>query len=97
MFIQIAIQYILQLLLPVFFITELCRKQYSGLLEWGMQAAVFELVILFSVLSARWDLTSYYLRAVLPLAFTIATYIAYRRISDGPESSSTHPALKKWC
>lgn len=93
---QIGIQFILQILLPGFFIYELFRKRYPNRWEWLVKVCVFGLTLLFAFLTARWDWFSYYLRLLLPLLFVVAGYIAYRNIDPAPPSTSKKPSWTRY-
>ncbi len=90
MFSEFAIQFALQILLPAFLILDLLQGRYKSKLDWFIRVCVFGLAILFAFLTARWDLSSYYLRIIVPLLFLTASYIAFRRIRSGSSSSSRH-------
>lgn len=85
---HIGVQLLLQVVLPVLFISELLRTRYATRWEWLCKVGMFGLVLLFAVLAARWDEFSYYLRLVLLVAFIAASYIAYRRVGSGPPSTA---------
>jgi len=89
---QMGIQFLLQIVLPAFLIAELLRTRYTTRWEWLGTVCLFGLVLLFAVLTARWDEFSYYLRLVLPVAFMAASYVAYRRVGSGPPSTAEQPS-----
>jgi hypothetical protein len=92
MILQIGVQLLLQIVLPVFLIAELLRTRYATRWEWLGTVGMFGLVLLFAFLTARWDGFSYYLRFVLPVAFVAASYMAYRRVGSGAPSTAEQPS-----
>ena len=78
----------LQLLMPAVFMTMLWRTRYSSKLKWFADTLVFFLAIFFAFVTARWDLTSYYLRIVLLPLFALVSYFAYCKIVPGEPASA---------
>jgi hypothetical protein len=92
MIVQTSIQFVLQILLPGLFLSELLRRRYPGKREWLVRVGVFGLVLLFVFLTARWDWFSYYLRLMVPGLFIGVSYISYRRAgSESPSTSDSIP------
>lgn len=87
---QIGIQLLLQIVLPAVLLADLFRKRPRNRLDWLLQAGVVGLTLLFAILVARWDWSSYYLRVLVPVLFLGTSVMAYRRTSSGP-SHSTKP------
>ena len=51
------------------------------------------MVIAYMLLSARWDISSLYLRAVIPIAFVAACLIGYKRIGKSAAGGMLQAAL----
>ena len=81
-------QFILQILLPAVFLGILWRSHFKSKLDWLLQVLVLGSFLLISLVTARWDWFSYYLRILLVPLFGIASYIAYRKITP-PTTSPT--------
>lgn len=74
-------QIVLQMF-PIIGVFVLLRSQYSSKIKWLLESIVFGLGTLFAFLTARWDITSYYLRVLIFLILAVAIYVAYRRVQD---------------
>ena len=74
-----------QILVPLFLITVLAVTRHPDRLRWMLNLLSFGMVISFMWASARWDITSVYLRTFIPILFVVAGVISYRRIR-APES-----------
>ncbi len=81
-----TLQLVLQIFLPAFFLGILCRSHFKSKLDWLLTVLVLGSILLFSLMTARWDWFSYYLRILLVPLFGIASYLAYRKIT--PASTS---------
>lgn len=69
----------IQVVLPVTLIVMMFRTRPRSTIHWlGDTVAIF-LVLLFVFMTARWDLTSYYLRILILPVFAVASWFAYRR------------------
>ena len=85
MLLQIA----LQLVLPAFLVAGLWRGRFGTRSEWSLHTLAVGAVLLFVFLTARWDLTSYYLRLVWPLLFVAAAFTSLRRVDPEKERPRT--------
>ncbi|MFC3526129.1 hypothetical protein ACFOLK_16605 [Marinococcus halophilus] len=79
--IQLAV---IQLLLPVIFIWMLWKGRFQTKTEWAFQTLCTIMLVVWAVLSGRWDMFSYYLRALLLVLLIIAVYRSYRKHSNLP-------------
>ncbi|KAA3647016.1 MAG: M23 family peptidase [Chloroflexi bacterium] len=83
------LQLFLQLALPILFIFILWRARFSHKAEWLANIIPLAIGIAFVFITARWDMFSYYLRWVGLIAFSLAVYKSYDRITEDPEESYT--------
>ena len=74
----------LQILLPAFLLVSLWRGKLSSRIEWLLNALAVSAVLLFLILTARWDFTSYYLRFLPAILLIPAAFMSYRRASRLP-------------
>lgn len=78
------VQYGIQIVLPAVLIVMMFRTQQPSTLKWLTDTVVLFLILLFVFMTARWDVTSYYLRILVLPVFAVASFLAYRKISDVP-------------
>lgn len=76
------LQISLQVVLPAVLVGGLWRGRFAGRREWVLNVLVAGAVVLFLFLTARWDLTSYYLRLAWPLLLLAAAGYSYRRVDE---------------
>jgi len=62
-------------------------------LRWLVTCIAFGMVIAYMLLSARWDLTSVYLRFVIPIAFLAANVVGYKRVRKTESGGKLQAAL----
>lgn len=74
-------QFILLILLPIFFLVSLWRSRANSRVEWLVALLAAGSYLLFVFVTGRWDFFSYYLRFLLVPAFILSGYAAFRRIS----------------
>lgn len=79
--IQLAL---LQLVLPLIFIWALWKGRFQTKTEWAVQSLCTIMLVVWAVLSGRWDMFSYYLRLLLPVLLIVAVYRSYRKNSSLP-------------
>lgn len=84
MLISILILFIMQLLLPAYFIYSLWRGRLDSKFAWLVKTLYSGAFILYVFLTGRWDWLSYYLRYLIIVLFVAAALIAYRRVSSLP-------------
>jgi hypothetical protein len=69
-----------QVLVPSLLTGVLAIQRKPNRLLWMLNTVAFGMVIAFMWASARWELTSIYLRTLFPVLFLVAGMISYRRI-----------------
>lgn len=69
-----------QVLVPLLLIGVLAIHRKPNRLMWMLNTVAFGMVIGFMWVSARWDISSIYLRTLFPILFLVAGMISYRRI-----------------
>jgi hypothetical protein len=72
----------LQILIPIILIGTVAINRQRSQIHWLIICITFGMVIAYLLLSARWDISSLYLRVTIPLAFIAASFIGYRRIRE---------------
>ena len=82
----------LRVILPAVLVAGLWRGLFGSRLEWSLYALAPGAVLLFVFLTARWDLTSYYLRFAWALLLIAAVFRSYRRINSEKE----RPKVSGW-
>ncbi len=82
---------ILQIFLLAVFLGVLLRSSSKSKLDWLFQVLVLGSFLLFIILTARWDFSSYYLRILVVPLFGIAAYIAFRKIVPASASANQSP------
>ena len=71
-----------QIVIPTLLIGVLAMQRQSSRLRWLVSCVAFGMVIAYMLLSARWDISSLYLRVVIPIAFVAACVIGYKKIGE---------------
>jgi hypothetical protein len=84
MLISIIILFVMQLLLPAYFIYSLWVGRLDSRFAWLVKTLYSGAFILYVFLTGRWDWLSYYLRYLIIVLFVAAALIAYRRVSRLP-------------
>ena len=70
-----------QLLVPIVLIAVLAFVRQPNRWRWALNGTAFVMATTFLWATARWDLTSSYLRIVIPILFAVAAVVGYRRIA----------------
>jgi len=78
-----------QILVPFILIGVFAITRQPDRLRWMLNLLAFGMVISFVWVSARWDITSIYLRALVPILFLVSGIISYRRIRAPKSRPST--------
>lgn len=68
-------------------------QRQSSRLRWLVTCVAFGMVIAYLLLSARWDISSVYLRIVIPLAFVAAAVVGYKRVRKTEAGSKVQAAV----
>jgi hypothetical protein len=82
---------VVQTVVPLLLISVIAYSTYPSKTQWLLNVVAFGMVILRLLISSRWDISSLYLQAVIPLLFFTAVYGSYRKIR-APETPT--PILK---
>ena len=69
-----------QIMVAFFLIGVLAVTRQPDRWRWGLNLVAFGMVISFMWASARWDITSIYLRHLIPALYLVAAIISYKRI-----------------
>lgn len=81
---NILILFIINLLLPAYFIYALWTGQERSRFHWLVRVATIAAYILLILLVGRWDWVSYYFRYILVALFVVADIISYQRVRHAP-------------
>lgn len=76
-FLQLGIQ----LAVPVLLLWLIWRTDFKGRRDWLVHILPFAAVLTGLVITARWDMSSYYLRLVMPVILVVLVFTSYRRTS----------------
>ena len=85
-----------QVVVPLFLTALIMIRRQPSRPRWLVTIVAFGMVILYMLISARWDASSLYLRAVIPVVFVIGSVIAYRRIQAPEEPPGKLEVLAAW-
>lgn len=70
----------IQIVVPALLIAVIAIQRQSSRWRWLVTCVAFGMVITYLLLSARWDISSVYLRIVIPVAFVAAAVVGYKRV-----------------
>lgn len=84
-----------QIVIPALLIGVIAFQRQASLLRWAVSCLAFGMVITYMLLSARWDISSLYLRPVISITFIAACLVGYRRIRK-PEAGGMWLAALFW-
>jgi len=85
----------IQIAIPMFLIGAVVITRQPSRLRWLVTFIAFGMAIAYLLLSSRWDISSLYLRVVIPVAFIAANIIGYRKIRE-PDSAGKLQAAMYW-
>ncbi len=71
---------VIQIAVPLLMIGVIAITRQPSRMRWLVTVVAFGMVTSYLLISARWDLSSLYLRAVIPVLFIAAVIGSYRRI-----------------
>jgi hypothetical protein len=80
-----SLQLVLQIILPAVLLAGLWRERSGHRLQWLLHVLAVGAALLFVVVTARWDVTSYYLRIAWPLLLVLAAYRTWPRGAPGAQ------------
>lgn len=84
---------VVQIAIPVFLIGAVIITQQPSRFRWLVTFITFGMVIAYLLLSARWDISSLYLRVAIPVAFIVGNFIGYRRIRESDKAGKLQAAV----
>lgn len=84
---------IVQIAIPVFLIVAVAGTRQPSRLRWLVTFITFGMVITYLLLSARWDISSLYLRVVIPVVFIAASIMGYQRIRESDTTGKFQTAV----
>jgi hypothetical protein len=77
---------VVQIAVPLLLIAVIAITRQPSRLRWLGTVVAFGMVVSYLLVSSRWDVSSLYLRALIPLLFVAACVVGYRRIR-APETA----------
>ena len=84
---------VIQIVVPLLLIGIIAINRQPNRLRWLVTSAAFGMTILYLLISARWDISSLYLRAAIPVLFIAASIVGYRRIRPTEEVAKLQTAV----
>lgn len=79
---------LIQIMVPLLLISVVAFTRQPGKKEWLLTVVAFGMVILYLLISSRWDISSLYLRVAIPVLFLAAAFWSFRRVRV-PETRPT--------
>ncbi len=83
----------LQIIIPIILIGTVAISRQRTRFHWLITSVAFGMVIAYLLLSSRWDISSLYLRLVIPLAFVAASIVGFRRIREADKPGNVQAAV----
>ncbi len=71
---------IVQIAIPLLLIGVIAKQPQPSRLRWLVTLVAFGMTITYLLVSSRWDVSSLYLRWLIPVLFVAASVVGYRRI-----------------
>jgi hypothetical protein len=87
---------VIQIAVPLLLIAVIAITRQPSRMRWLVTVVAFGMVTLYLLISSRWDITSLYLRAVIPLLFLAAVIWSYRRIRVPETAPAKLQAVVAW-
>jgi hypothetical protein len=87
---------VLQIGVPVLLAGVLAVNRQPSRLRWLGTVASFGMVVSYLLISSRWDVTSLYLRAAIPVLFVTGGIIGWRRIRTPETAPGRLQAVVAW-
>jgi hypothetical protein len=84
---------VVQVAIPMFLIGAVVISRQPNRFRWLVTFITFGMVIAYLLLSARWDISSLYLRVAIPVAFIAANFIGYQRIRESDTAGKLQAAV----
>lgn len=79
------ISVVIQLVIPMVLIGTIALSRQPSRFHWLITVIALGMVIAYLLMSARWDISSLYLRVAIPFAFLVAATVGYRKIRKNDE------------
>ncbi|MBT8067035.1 MAG: M23 family metallopeptidase [Gammaproteobacteria bacterium] len=73
---------LIQIVVPTILLLVIAVQRQSSHVRWLVTCLSFGMVIAYLLLTARWDISSVYLRIVIPIAFVAAAVAGYKRVTN---------------
>ena len=83
----------IQIVVPALLIGAIALQRQPTRLRWLVTCVAYGMVIGYLLLSARWDISSIYLRIIIPVAFVVACAAGYKKISKDSAGGLVQTAL----
>jgi len=83
----------IQIVVPALLMAVIAMQRQSSRLRWSVTCVAFGMVITYLLLSARWDISSVYLRIVIPMAFVAAAVVGYKRVRKSEVGGKLQAAM----
>lgn len=77
---------VVQIVVPLLLIGIIAFTRWPSRVRWLVNVVSFGMVLLYLLISSRWDVSSLYLRAVIPFLFLAAVFWSYRKVRS-PETA----------
>ncbi len=77
-----SISVAIQIIIPMVLIGSIALNRQRSRVHWLITVIAFGMVIGYLLISSRWDISSLYLRVVIPFALITAAIIGYRRVRE---------------
>ncbi|MBT8071276.1 MAG: M23 family metallopeptidase [Gammaproteobacteria bacterium] len=87
---------IVQVTVPLLLISVIAFTRQPNIPRWVITILSHGMIILYLLISSRWDLSSLYLRVVIPVLFLLAAAWSFRRISKPEEAPGTLNTVLAW-
>ena len=87
---------VIQIVVPLLLIGVIAYTRQPNRKLWLVNIVAFGMVILRLLISSRWDVSSLYLRAVIPLLYFAAVFWSYRRIRVPETQPSKLKTVVTW-
>ncbi len=80
------ISVVIQLVVPMILIGAVAITRQRSRLHWLITVVAFGMATAYLLMSARWDISSLYLRVAIPIAFVVAAAFGYQRVREADQS-----------
>ena len=87
---------IVQIMVPLLLISVVTFTHQPSRKQWLVTVVAFGMVVLYLLVSSRWDLSSLYLRVVIPVLFLIAAFWSFRRVQVPQTAPAKLKTVSAW-